>query len=642
MSLATRSVTPRVSVVVLAYRQTERLGRVLVQLRQHRSDAPYEVIVVENGAPAEVRNVIDRHPWVRRLVSTVNRGFGGGVNYAARHRKGDLLLLLNDDAEVTDGWMDGLTVCLDANPGAAAVASVLVDGSGMVLEGGGAINPEGELWNPDRGRPLAEIQGRGPRRVGYATGGSLLISGSAFDEIDGFDLAFHPAYYEDADLSCRLWRAGHQVLSTTASVVVHEESASTSSGAKWALQVRNRGIFQTRFLTDYRRCVPTVEVGQELPGSGQQRVLFIDDRVPAPGVGSGAARTRQHLLAIAATGRGIAFHPREPADGLDRELVAAGVELLPRLDAVDSGSVEAIVMSRPHNFGLWEGLAERHPGVPLVYDAEARFSARLERLMELRSGRELADVQREHASMIALEESVSRAAAAVVTISVDEAPWFAQAAPETPVVWIDPLPDRIELASPVARSADRIAFVAGWEAGADSPNGDALRWLVDEVLPAVRQQGVRFVLEVTGGQPPDEITGLAGPDIRFVGRVDDLDDFHRTARLAVAPTRYGAGVKLKVLDALVTATPVVATPVGAEGLSAQWKSLVDIHADADSYAEAIVRLLKGDDAWQQRHDEIAMAVSRHRADAAGQWSALLSSVVDPTRRDGGDAHAGQS
>jgi GT2 family glycosyltransferase len=625
--------SPEVSIVVLAYRQVERLDTVLGQLRDHESLTTREVVVVANDVPGAVSGVLDRHGWVRRVDSRVNRGFGGGCNLGARHARGELLLFLNDDARIGPGWLDSLVAVARRHPEVSAVASALVH-EGVVLEAGGAANLLGDVWPPDRGRTLRSLQGRGPCRVSYATGGSLLVRAAAFESVDGFDLAYHPAYFEDTDLSCRLWAAGHEVWSVTSSHAEHAESASTAGAAKRALQIRNGSIFRGRWVAEFHRSgAPVYSVGDDLQRAATDRVLFVDDRVPAPGVGSGAARARQNVLAIAEAGFDVVLHPREPADAVDPELALAGVELAHDLEAVPPGSVEAVVVSRPHNYELWDMLRSRHPDARFVYDAEARFSARLEKQLDLGLTDDATALEAELREMIELETTVVRAADAVVTISVDELPWF-QRAGAAQVHWVDPMPDRLLIEPQQPRDSDRAVFVAGWEAGADSPNGDAVRWLATQIVPVLRDEGSSCVIEVTGGNPPEALLSLESDHLRFVGRIDDLDEFHRGARIAIAPTRYGAGVKLKVLDALRCATPVVATTTGAEGIAPAWRDTITVTDDSREFAMEMVRLLGDDDAWCAANTAMCSAAGTHRADAAGSWRLVLGDARTTSRHGG--------
>lgn len=104
--------------------------------------------------------------------------------------------------------------------------------------------------------------------------------------------------------------------------------------------------------------------------------------------------------------------------------------------------------------------------------------------------------------------------------------------------------------------------------GADhAPNRDALAWTVAEVLPRLRRAGVDDPVTVVGDWPaarrPRSTDGL-----RFTGRVDDatLRALHHDHRLLLAPLRFGAGAKRKVVAAMGLGLPVVTTAVGARGL----------------------------------------------------------------------------
>ena len=619
--------SPEVSVIVLAYTQVDRLDAVLQQLDSHDCGVDYEVIVIANAVGADVSEVINNYTYARRVDARVNRGFGGGCNLGAKCARGEYLVFLNDDAIVRDGWLDALVSIMRRYRQVGAAASVLVDRNDVVLEAGGAVNHVGEVWPPDRGRPLGAIQGRGHRKATYATGGSLIVRRDVFAAVGGFDFRYHPAYFEDADLSCRIWAAGHEVWTTTSSVVEHAESASTSGPMKRALQLRNGMIFRGRWMEEFGRNVLTLRPGEQLPMPNIHRVLFIDDRTPAHGVGSGAARSRQNMLAIASGGSSVLFHPREPSGQLDSELLLAGIELVPDLDAVVPGSVQAVVISRPHNYVLWDGLVEQHPGARFIYDAEARFSARMERQLELNiSSEDRVTITSELEEMIELERRIVVRADAVVAISTEEKTWF-ESCNGGSVHWVDPMPDQVAVPTNSLRDPRRIVLVAGWEAGEFSPNGDAVKWLAKCVVPLLIESGVDFLVEVTGAGVPTTLRSLESNHLKFIGRVDDLDGLHRSARLAIAPTRYGAGVKLKVIDALRNGTPVVASTVGAEGIADMWRSSISVADEPAEFARSVQRLLSDDHAWARAHEALVAAAQAHCASAARSWTEVLGRVA---------------
>ena len=87
-------------------------------------------------------------------------------------------------------------------------------------------------------------------------------------------------------------------------------------------------------------------------------------------------------------------------------------------------------------------------------------------------------------------------------------------------------------------------------------------------------------LLVTGADPPEDVAWLDGTAVHFAGRVRDLAGFYNGIRAAVSPTRFGAGVKLKTVEAVQYGVPVVCTEEAANGLSAELRSAVWVASDA--------------------------------------------------------------
>jgi glycosyltransferase involved in cell wall biosynthesis len=142
-------------------------------------------------------------------------------------------------------------------------------------------------------------------------------------------------------------------------------------------------------------------------------------------------------------------------------------------------------------------------------------------------------------------------------------------------------------------------FVSGWLAGTTGPNADGLRWFARSVLPHALAALPWLEVRVTGADPPPSLLCLASPALRFVGDVD-LDQLHDEARVTIVPLRVGAGVKLKVVDALEAGVPVVATSIGAEGLPAAVREAIDVADEPAAFAAAMVRLLTDPGWWEER------------------------------------------
>lgn len=123
------------------------------------------------------------------------------------------------------------------------------------------------------------------------------------------------------------------------------------------------------------------------------------------------------------------------------------------------------------------------------------------------------------------------------------------------------------------------------------PNLDGVRWFVDEVLPLVRRRRPGAVLRVVGAGTPDELAQAAGPGVEVVGRAPDLRPYLAGAACVVAPIRMGGGTRLKVLEALSMARPLVSTTVGCEGIDVRDGTHLRVADDPQRFADAVCDVL---------------------------------------------------
>jgi polysaccharide biosynthesis protein PslH len=123
------------------------------------------------------------------------------------------------------------------------------------------------------------------------------------------------------------------------------------------------------------------------------------------------------------------------------------------------------------------------------------------------------------------------------------------------------------------------------------PNQQAVAWFLDHVLGAVRRSvpAARFV--VAGAAPPRWLRVAADNHIEVTGWVPDIRPYLERAAVVVAPLLIGGGTRVKILEALAMAKPVVSTSLGAEGLKLTHGESVLLADDPESFAQNIVNLL---------------------------------------------------
>jgi glycosyltransferase involved in cell wall biosynthesis len=132
------------------------------------------------------------------------------------------------------------------------------------------------------------------------------------------------------------------------------------------------------------------------------------------------------------------------------------------------------------------------------------------------------------------------------------------------------------------------------------PNVNGVLWFAREVLPLIHQQvpAARFL--VVGKNPPPEVQALAAdPRVRVTGYVADPMPYLQAADAFVVPLHAGGGMRVKIVDAWLWGLPIVATPIGAEGIQVRDGENILLAEDAPAFARATVRLLTDPDLNRQ-------------------------------------------
>lgn len=125
------------------------------------------------------------------------------------------------------------------------------------------------------------------------------------------------------------------------------------------------------------------------------------------------------------------------------------------------------------------------------------------------------------------------------------------------------------------------------------PNIEAVDEIVKRIWPGVHHQLPKAKLKIVGFSPTKKIESYAkNPSIAVLGGIDDIRDAFATAHVLLAPIRSGKGTRYKVLEAMITGTPVVATTLAVEGLELQNGQEVLIADTSQGLIQATVKLLK--------------------------------------------------
>jgi GT2 family glycosyltransferase len=606
---------PTASIVILAHRDHARLAACIRSLAPTATQPhSFEVIVLLNAADSELRqygrDLQRQHSRKMTVIeSDVNLGFIAGCNRAAAEACGEFIVLLNDDAVVEAGWLDGLVSVARANPHCGAVGSCILFPNGRLQEAGSIVWSDGSTMPVGRGQNPSLSAFGYVRETDYCSGCSLLIRRTLWQRLGGLSEQYFPMYYEDVDICLRLNQLGHPVLYSPLSRVRHAESQTVDTGYKSFLMSRNQHTFASAWASTlqwHHRPQPcdTGAVSRAINRARgtKPRLLVIDDQWPDRCIGSGFGRMMDVIAALAECGFSVSLYPANGVADGGRELQLLGVEVLS--DTIDatlsdpSTFYDLVLISRPHNFARFAATVRQlQPQALLVYDAEALFHKRLERQLALSGGSTAAVLAAEVDLVQPLESNIRRHCDAVVTLSDEEAAFFERAPGKAPVLRAGLWSSKARHTTTPFSARVGIGFVAGWQGGMGSPNADALQWFYREVWPLICRQQPGTRLFVTGDCPAS-LRRQCGEGVTYLGLLPEVNSFYERIRVAIVPERFGAGVKYKLVEALQSGVPVVTTVNGAEGLPPAMRGAVRIAPDAQRFTAAIVELISAESAWQ--------------------------------------------
>ncbi|WP_176953104.1 glycosyltransferase [Belnapia rosea] len=610
---------PRVSIIIPVFGKFELTHACLATLSELPDTTPYEVILVDDGSVDEtlLAPLLIRHLRLLRNRSTL--GFLRSCNAGAAMARGELLYFLNNDTELQPGSLDALVTLLEEEPETGIVGSKLINKDGTLQEAGGIILRLADGVNYGRGGDPLDGRFNYRRDADYVSGASLMTRRAVFDQLGGFDEEFLPAYYEDTDYCFRARAAGWRVRYQPRSAVIHLEGG--TGGTDLAVgPKRHQVVNARRFLQRWRKVLlrhapAATAMEREKDRGAAFRMLFIDATVPTPRQDAGSAAAACHIRLLQHMGAKVTFIAASHMglQGEDGEaLQDAGIEVLHHPFA---WSVEEVLRRRKDEFDviyLHRGeVAVRHiaicralaPKARIVYSVADLHFLRLERQAELGDAgpAPAIDVRRE-AEMAA----IMQADAVIVHSSAEASVLRACMASHVEVVpWAVPLvPD-----GPGHAERQGLLFVGGFR---HPPNSDGIRWFVQRVWPGLRDRLPELTLTIVGSHMPDEIRALgAQPGITVAGYVEELAPLYAAHRLAVAPLRYGAGLKGKVIEALATGLPCIGTPIAYEGIGLPCIGSVQA-AGEEEFILKLAALYKDAVAWHAvRETGLAFARSEY-------------------------------
>jgi GT2 family glycosyltransferase/glycosyltransferase involved in cell wall biosynthesis len=611
--------SPRVSIIIPVHNKFPVTYHCLASLLIATNQASFEVIIVDDGS----KDVSSQIPvWIKGIQYLRNdepQGFIRACNRGGAAARGEYIVMLNNDTEVTAHWLDELLATFEHFDNVGMAGAKLLYPNGTLQEAGGIVWNTGDPWNYGRQANPHDPRYCYARQVDFLSGACLMLPSVLWSELGGFDENFVPAYFEDTDLAFRIRDKGYKTVYSPFSQVIHFEGMSNgttiSSGIKQYQEI-NRPKFKQRWAGFCRHNGDVgVDVDLNKDRNVEIRALVIDAETPMPDKNAGSYAAIQEMRMLQALGFKCTFIPLNVAwmGHYTEDLQRMGVECL---FAPFTCSVQEVLEKRGKEFDIIyitryyvaqhyiDAIRHYAPQAKIVMmNADLHFLRELRAAVEKHDGEQLSKaletrdnelLTMREVDLVLVYTEVEKAVILTHNLNstnVAKCPWITEVLEESSVPSYD---QRLD-----------IAFLGGFS---HHPNVEAVEWFAKKVMPLMHTElpGVKF--RVYGSNMPNSLMALAEKDDQIImeGWVPTVDQVYHTCRVFIAPLQSGAGIKGKVIGALAYGVPCVLSPVAAEGI-AQGR----IAEKPEDWVTAITELYQNPQIWTEASKQ-ALVFSRNQ------------------------------
>ena len=593
---------PLISIIIPVHNQFKYTYNCVSSILNDNSILPYEIIIADDLSTDNTKII---ESYIKNIIIIHNDkkyNFLLNCNRASRFASGKYIIFLNNDTKVNKEWLISLFNLIESDEKIGMVGSKLIYPNGLLQEAGGIVFNDGSCSNFGRGCNPDLPEYNYVKEVDYISGASIIVRKSLWDNIGGFDERFSPAYYEDTDLAFELRKLGYKVVYQPKSVVIHFEGISNGKNIKLGIK-QFQEVNKYKFYKKWQQEL----VNQENRNNtfiardrsyNKNRILVIDKYVPNFEKSAGERCTFIYMnlmkeLGLQVTLIGNDFQKNEPYSSI---LQQKGIEVI--YGNVYQNNIENwlknnlkyfqyVYLQRPDITIIYFDIIIKFFRGKIIYFAHDLHHIRLFREYNITHDKKKLQ-EGEHFEII--ENKIFSRSDIIYVVgnyefNIVKEKYNNKAIRNIPLFFYDKTLTKIE--KDFSKRKDLI-FVGNF---LHSPNVDAILWFSKEIYPKIVERFPDIIWHIVGAINNELIAKINSNNIIFEGRLsdEDLNSLYQKCRISIAPLRYGAGIKGKLIEAAYNQIPMITTSIGGEGLDNSTGAFI-IEDDAKKMSEIISNL----------------------------------------------------
>lgn len=594
-----KSMQPLVSIIVIANNSKQEVLTCLYSILKNTPDIDYEVILAVKETDYIVKRV--------KNIKIIEYSDVPDYKRIMKVASGKYISFLNDIKQVQPNWLDSMLSVFTTQDKVGIVSSKILYNDKVVKEAGILVYKD-KIYNGNFvASCCASIDFL--KEVDCASIGSMLILRELAENNLDSASNYNTAFFANMDLNFRVKADGYKIYYQPLSIAIAYDSPK-ESGVEKELYIKDEQYFDKKW-AEYLTQKESFELSKP-PFSNKMRkktIVIIDDFLPQFDKHAGGKTIFHFIKLLVNMGLHVKFIPaynfikeKQYANMLQQlgvEVLAGNVfcskEAIMCWFANNFHYVDYVLLSRPDIAIEYLDIVGKYPNIKKLYYGHDLHHLRLQREYQLKKSKKILNLYEDYKQV---EYKILNNVDVAYYPSKVEVDYIKSVFPSLNIKVVPPyVYENPVISNKSYNETKDILFVGSFS---HSPNVDGILWFVNEIFPKILKAIPDIKLNILGSNMLDKITKLESSSINIIGFVEQnvLSDYYKKSRIVVAPLRYGAGIKGKIIEAIYNNVPVVTTTVGAEGID-NINRVITIADEPEEFANKVIGLYNNKDEYDK-------------------------------------------